>query len=164
MRPKVTTSSFAAATIALAAITVATGTAPAAGRSRWEGTAGQTLHLVESGGGLEIVDNPPSASHAYDFSAGDIVIVTRRVSRAGRRAGTLRLTCTATTPRTQHCDGTIALAGGTLEVAGESSAAPTTVVAVVGGTGVYHGAHGTSVAKDRAGRSDTADMTITLDA
>ena len=124
----------------------------------------RTLHLVEKGGGLKFVDNPPRATHQYDFSAGDVVIVTRDLyTQRGARAGSLKLVCIATSQTTQQCNGTETLAGGTLEVAGLSTPATSTTVAITGGTGSYRGARGTSISADRHGNSDTADQTITLE-
>jgi hypothetical protein len=123
----------------------------------------RTLRLVEKGGGLKFVDNLPRAKHQYDFSAGDIVIVSRTLyTQQGARAGSLRVVCVATDPTTQQCNGTETLARGTLEVAGISTPAPRTTVAVIGGTGAYTGARGTSISTDRHGNSDTADQAITL--
>ncbi len=123
----------------------------------------RTLHLVERGGGLAVVDNPPKAAHRYDFSAGDIVVVSRDLyAPGGARAGSLRLVCVATTATTQQCSGTESLAGGTLELAGVSGPAPSTTVAVIGGTGAYGGARGTSVSTDRHGGGDVADQIVTL--
>jgi hypothetical protein len=123
----------------------------------------RTLRIVEKGGGLKVVDNPPKAKHQYDFSAGDVVIVTRDLyTQQGARAGSLKLVCIATSSTTQQCNGTEALAGGTLEVAGISTQAPSTTVAITGGTGTYRGARGTSISTDRHGNSDTADQTITF--
>lgn len=125
--------------------------------------AARTLHLVEKGGGLKVVDNPPKARHQYDFSAGDIVIVARDITTArGSRVGSLRLVCIATSATTQQCSGTETLPAGTLELAGTSAPRPTTSVAVIGGTGAYAGAHGTSVSSDRKNNADIADQTITL--
>jgi hypothetical protein len=121
------------------------------------------LHLVESGGGLRFIDNPPKAARPYNFSAGDIVIVTRDVSNlTGKRAGSLRLVCIAVTATVQQCNGTESLGTGTLQVAGTSTPAPATTVAIIGGTGAYAGARGTSVSKDRNGNSNVADQTISL--
>jgi allene oxide cyclase len=122
-----------------------------------------TIHLVERGGSLRFVDNAPKAKHPYDFSPGDIVIVSREVTdTAGKPAGSLRLVCIATTAAEQQCSGTEALATGTLEVAGISAHAPATTVAITGGTGTYAGARGTSVSRDRPGNSDVSDQTISL--
>jgi hypothetical protein len=121
------------------------------------------LHLVERGGGLRVVDNQPKAQHPYQFSAGDIVIVRRDLySRSGRPAGHLRIACIATTATTQQCSGTATLAHGTLEFAGISQPGPRTPIAVIGGTGQYANAHGTSTSTDRPGNPDIADQTITL--
>jgi allene oxide cyclase-like protein len=123
----------------------------------------RTLHIVEKGGGLKFVDNPPKATHQYDFSAGDVVIVSRDLyTQHGARAGSLKLVCIATSQTTQQCTGTETLAGGTLEVAGISTPAPNATVAITGGTGSYRGARGTSTSTDRHGNNDTADQTITF--
>ena len=123
----------------------------------------RTLHLVEKGGGITFVDNAPKAKHPYDFSAGDIVVVNRNLyTRTGGRSGSLRLVCVATDPTTQQCNGTETLPGGTLEVAGISSPAPSTQVAVIGGTGTYAGARGTSVSQDRKVNNNIADQIIAL--
>lgn len=125
--------------------------------------AARTLHLVEKGGGLAVVDNPPKAKRQFDFSPGDIIIVTRDIfEENGGRAGSLRLVCIATTATTQQCSGTETLPGGTLELAGISSPAPSTSTAVIGGTGGYTDALGTSISTDRKSNSDIADQTIKL--
>lgn len=154
---------------AVAAGTLVAGAAAGlTGVTRADATRGQaaattTLHLVEKAGGLRIVDNPPKAKHPYDFSPGDIVIVTRDLfDPKGSRAGSLRLVCVATSAMTQQCSGTETLQDGMLELAGVSSPAPSTVVAVIGGTGAYDGAGGTSVSTDRTANSNVADQTITL--
>jgi hypothetical protein len=132
-------------------------------RAQSGGAAPLTLHLVEKGGDLKIIDNPPKAKHQFDFSAGDIVIVSRDIfTSAGRRTGSLRLTCIVTTATTQQCAGSEMLAGGMLELAGVSAPSPSTVVAVVGGTGRYSGARGSSVSTDRKTNTDIADQTVTL--
>lgn len=123
----------------------------------------RTLHLVERGGGLRVVDNPPRARHQYDFSGGDIVIVTRSLFTAsGLRVGSLRLACVATDSTTQQCSGTETLTAGSLELAGTSTPEPSTTVAVIGGTGAYAGARGTSVSRDRTNNANLADQTIAL--
>ena len=43
-----------------------------------------------------------------------------------------------------------------------SSPSPSTTVAVIGGTGSYSGARGTSMSVDRKGSGDVADQTIAL--
>lgn len=150
----------AATTTALATVAAATFVVGAAAHSK---TGKPSLHLVEKGGRLQIVDNTPKARHAYDFSAGDMVIVTRTLDHPnGSHAGSLRLVCVATNATTQQCNGTETLANGTLEVAGISAPTPNTTVSVIGGTGAYTGARGTSVSRDRAANNNIADQTITL--
>ena len=147
---------ISALAVGAAAFTSGSAAQPLTGQAR-------ILRLVEKGGGLRFVDNRPKAKHQYDFSAGDIVIVTRSLyTQQGTRAGSLRIVCVATDPTTQQCNGTETLARGTLEVAGISTPTPRTTIAVVGGTGAYNGARGTSISTDRHGNSDTADQTITL--
>jgi hypothetical protein len=148
----------AIATLAAGAAAFTSGSAahPVTGQAR-------ILHLVERGGGLKFVDNPPKAKHPYDFSAGDIVIVSRDLyDPTGSRAGTLRLVCVATDQTTEQCNGTETLTAGTLEVAGISAPAPSTTVAVIGGTGAYNGVRGTSSSQDRKTNNNVADQTITL--
>ena len=123
----------------------------------------RTLHLVERGGGIQFVDNLPKAKRPYEFSPGDIVIVVRDIyTRQGARAGSLRIVCVATDRTTQQCGGTETLTGGTLELSGLSSPAASTTVAVIGGTGLYNGARGTSRSIDRKTNTDIADQTIAL--
>ena len=158
-------SSLRALAGAAAISTLAVGGAAFTSGSSAEGLAGQSriLHLVEKGGDLRFVDNPPRAKHSYDFSAGDIVIVSRDLyTRKGAGAGSLRIVCVVKDQTTQQCNGTETLSGGTLEVAGVSSPAPSTTVAVIGGTGAYNGARGTSKSRDRKTNSNIADQTITL--
>lgn len=153
------------ATTALAAGTLATVSLAGVGASAAPGASPTTtFHFVERGGGVRFIDSaPPRARGPFDFSPGDQAIVTRTLeSTDGSRAGSLQLACTAITGTRQHCTGTVTLRGGTLEVAGVSSPSPTTVVAVVGGTGTYTRQTGTGYAKDRPGHSDVADLTITL--
>ena len=142
------------------AVAAAAATGP---NARAGGATPRTLHLVEKGGGLKIIDNLPKAKHPFDFSAGDLVIVSRDIfTSAGRRTGSLQLTCIATTATTQQCTGSETLSGGMLELAGVSAPSPSTVVAVVGGTGRYTGARGSSISTDRKANHDIADQTITL--
>lgn len=152
------TSALAATTLTMVSL-VGGGAAAAPATSRMT-----TLHLVEHGGGVQFIDSaPPRAKGPFDFSPGDQAIVTRSlVTTGGSRAGSLELACTAITATRQHCTGTAILRGGTLEVAGASSPSPTTVVAIVGGTGIYTRHTGTGHAKDRPGHSDVADLTLTL--
>jgi hypothetical protein len=123
-----------------------------------------SLHFIERGGAVRFIDSaPPRARGPFDFSPGDQAIVTRILQRPGAgRVGSLILACTAITATTQHCAGTLRLAGGTLEVAGISSPLPTTNIVLTGGTGAYAGDTGTGEAKDRPGRGDSADLTLTL--
>lgn len=154
---------LAAAAVGVVLIGAVVAAAATGTNARAGGAAPRTLHLVEKGGDLKIIDNPPKAKHQFDFSAGDIIIVSRDIFiSAGRHAGSLRLTCIATTATTQQCSGSEMLAGGMLELAGVSAPSPSTVVAVVGGTGRYTGARGSSISTDRKANHDIADQTITL--
>lgn len=146
----------------LAALAIGSGAA-VSGAATTAPRGDRTIRLVERGGGVRVIDNAPKARHPFDFSPGDIVVVTRLLDRpAGGRAGSLQIVCVATTASVQQCTGTATLAGGTLEFAGLSRPSPATVIAVVGGTGAYAGARGTSSARDRRGHDDVADETITL--
>jgi len=147
----------------LSAVAIGAAMALAAGAATAAGSPARTIRLVERGGGVRFVDLPPRASHPFDFSPGDLAIVTRNLDdRHGAVVGRLRIACVTITPTAQQCTGTVTLRGGTMEVAGLSGPMPTTTIAVVGGTGAYDGARGTSVARDRAGGGDVADMTIRL--
>ena len=149
--------------VALIAVGAAAVTRATAGARGTAILAPRTLHLVEEGGGLEVVDNPPKARHRFDFSPGDIVVVTRSVVEPdGRHAGSLRLVCVTTTATTQQCTGSETLAGGTLELAGVSSPSATTTAAVIGGTGRYHSVRGTSRSRDRKANPAIADQIISL--
>ena len=158
-RYAVATSALATATLGASILASSGGAHAATTRSH-----AHTLHLVERGGALRFIDSaPPRAHRRFDFSPGDQVIITRTLDRTdGTNAGSLQLACTAITATDQHCTGTIELSGGTLEVAGISSPSPTTIVAVLGGTGAYARQTGTGYAADRPGHSDVADLTITL--
>lgn len=150
--------------IVMASVTIATGCAGiAAASGAASGTPARAIKLVERGGATKFVDLPPRARHQFDFSPGDMAIITRRLDDlSGARAGSLEIACVTVTPTKQQCAGTIELHGGTLAVSGLSHPAPTTLVAVVGGTGTYTGARGVGLAKDRAGAGDVADLTIRL--
>ena len=127
-------------------------------------SSGSTLRLVERGGAVKFVDLPPRARHQFDFSAGDLAIVTRTLYTAsGARAGSLELSCvTVTAEPKQQCTGTIELGAGTIEVAGLSRPSPTTSFAVTGGTGSHADATGTGFSKDRPGNGNIADLTLRL--
>ncbi|MGN6474015.1 MAG: hypothetical protein ACTHK4_10275 [Mycobacteriales bacterium] len=153
------TLAVAGALSAAAAITVV----PIASASSSTASTSSTIHLVERGGGLKVVDNPPKAKHPYDFSPGDIVVVSRVLHHPGGAvAGHLRLTCIATTATTQQCEGAADLSGDLLEFAGVSSPSPSTHIAVIGGTGMFAGARGSAVSTDRSGNMNVADLRITL--
>ncbi|MDE3131836.1 MAG: hypothetical protein KGL16_11850 [Acidobacteriota bacterium] len=151
----------AAATIAAAAGAVTIADVSSASPSAHTASA-QTLALVERGGGIKFVDNPPKAQHQGQFSAGDIAIVTRPLYRHGSRAGTLELACLFTSSASDHCTGTATIGGSTIELAGVSNPRATTDIAVTGGTGSYAGARGSAVSKDRPGSADVADLKIVL--
>ncbi len=149
----------AVAAAASSAVTIATASLPSSdGRT----ATAQTIQLAERGGGITFIDNPPKARHPYQFSAGDIAIVTRPLYQRGERAGTLRLACLFTTSSADHCTGTATIPGGTIELAGVSNPQPTTHIAVTGGTGNYAAARGSAISRDRPGSADVADLTITL--
>lgn len=84
----------------------------------------------------------------------------------GKRAGTLRATCTVTTGGrngSSTCYGTLGLKGGQLAaittVRGEGRI---TRIAIVGGTGAYEGARGSVVSVSRGSDSLFSDDTIHL--
>jgi hypothetical protein len=153
------------ASISVAGVVIAAACgAVAAASGAASGTAGETIKLVERAGAVKFIDLPPRARHQFDFSPGDLAIITRRIDNpsSGARVGSLELACMTVTSSKQQCTGTIELQSGTLAVSGLSQPSPTTVIAVVGGTGIYTGARGSGLARDRAGASDVADLTIQL--
>jgi hypothetical protein len=126
-------------------------------------TSPPVLHFVEHGGTLHVVDAPPKGADTFDFSPGDMVIITRYLSApSGAKRGSLRIVCTAITAKVQQCLGSASLQAGTIDFAGVSQASPRTSVAVIGGTGAYSGVRGSTLAVDRSGRADVADLTITF--
>jgi hypothetical protein len=121
------------------------------------------LHFVERGGALHVVDAPPKGAAEFNFSPGDVVIVTRDLyARSGAKQGSLRIVCTAISATVQQCLGSASLENGTIDFAGVSQAAPRTSVAVIGGTAAYAGVRGSTLAVDRPGPADVADLTITF--
>jgi hypothetical protein len=157
--PQLKLAPVAALTAAASAVTIANASAPS---PHARIATAQTIQLAERGGGVTFIDNPPKARHPYQFSSGDIAIVTRPLYQHGKLTGTLRLACLFTTSSADHCTGTATIPGGTIELAGVSNPQPTTDIAVTGGTGNYAGARGSAISKDRPGSGDVADLTITL--
>lgn len=141
----------AGAILALGAIT-AVGLA-AASRSA---NSGVTLRLVEKEQSFHFVDQPPSAGPSSGPSQGDSFVFTSSLwTPGGKRAGTLRASCVATSGGdggTVTCYGTFGLKGGQLAamttLRGESRI---TRIAIVGGTGAYAGARGEVTSVERRG-------------
>ena len=154
----------AAAVVAAVAVATAGGQAP----------AGRTITLTEVGktGQFGFVDNPPKSKRNKEgeprhFSVGDIEAFSSRVKDdQGNFVGGLGAHCVVTRAGTglthqDSCVGGFNLKDGTiaLAVAGIVDK-PTTVIAIVGGTGAYNGARGTmtSVQHKNGDSSDTLEI------
>jgi hypothetical protein len=135
---------------------------------------GQTITLTElaKGGQFGFVDNPPKSKRTKEgeprhFSIGDIESFSARVADAsGNVVGGLDAHCVVSRAGTgltheDSCVGGFHLKDGViaLAVAGRVDT-PTTVIAIVGGTGAYNGARGTmtSVSHKNGGATDTLEL------
>jgi hypothetical protein len=121
-----------------------------------------TFHLVERQIGSNFVDNPPRQGFNAAPLIGDQFMFTSDVqTKAGAHAGALNATCTITRggPHgTGPCYGVFSFKGGQLVgIAALSFTNPTTVIAIVGGTGVYAGATGTVISTSRGENSPYTD-------
>lgn len=95
------------------------------------------------------------------FSVGDSFIFSEQLTQNGKKTGYDHIVCThaADWPSSaESCTGTVALANGTLQLAGLSKQGPFSV-AVVGGTGAYAGARGTARITSQG---EKGSLTITL--
>jgi hypothetical protein len=131
-------------------------------------TSATTFRLVEKGESFHFVDNPPFGGQDRPPSQGDSLTLTSSLwTTDGKRAGTLRATCTVTEggsgAGSSTCYGTFGLKGGQLAgittVRGEGRI---TRVAIVGGTGSYEGARGSVISVTRRSNDRFSDDTIHL--
>lgn len=131
-------------------------------------SGGRTIRLVERGGTFTYVDNAPRGTQqsrrisAGDFSSGTVKLY----DQAGAPAGSLHLVCIATVSGLEErtsfqCEGTAALADGTLAISGLIERRPDNDqdhIAVVGGTGAYAGARGTVESTSRPSGNAADDV------
>ena len=126
-----------------------------------------TFHLVEKQIGSNFIDNPPRQGRNSPPLIGDQFVFTDDVrTRSGAHVGWLYATCMVTRGGVGGggtCYGTYSFKGGQLAgIAKLSFTSNVTEVAIVGGTGVYAGATGTSVSVSRGQNSPYSDDTIHL--
>jgi hypothetical protein len=112
--------------------------------------APRSFKLVEHAGSLSAVDLPPvSASHDAPPSAGDMVVLTKRLTTpGGARAGALHAVCTVTRPGAAietslfQCDASYVLRHGQLTASMTGKLDRKVTLAITRGTGAYKGARG----------------------
>jgi hypothetical protein len=126
-----------------------------------------TFKLVEKSEAFHFVDNPPVGGQDQPPTLGDsFALVSSLWTTKGKRAGTLRATCTVTTGGrngASTCYGTFGLKGGQLAgIATVRGDGLTTRIAIVGGTGAYEGARGSVISVSRGNNSLYSDDTIHL--
>jgi hypothetical protein len=126
-----------------------------------------TFRLVEKGESFHFVDNPPFGGQNRPPSQGDTFALTSSLwTTDGKRAGTLRATCTVTEGGgvgASTCYGTFGLRGG--QLAGITTVrreGRITRVAIVGGTGSYEGARGSVISVTRRNNDLYSDDTFHL--
>jgi hypothetical protein len=123
--------------VALLALAVVVGSGTLASAS--PATASQTMTLIA-------VDLPKSELYvdagAKGESPGDTMFFRENLLRGGKRAGGSEVMCVFANRNAGRCQGTLRLAGGTLEAAGGIHFDGTFSLPIVGGTGNYAGAGG----------------------
>jgi hypothetical protein len=154
--------------VAGAAITAALSIAAPAMAQAPTGTL--TFHEPANAGTFNIVDNAPKSRQGgarTRFSTKDALVFTNALQAAGKRAGTVRVTCyirkagTFATAKSD-CIGVFGLATGNIYVSvlDQSFSSSTTDGTIVGGTGAYVGAKGTFHSVSH--KNDTSDDTLTF--
>jgi hypothetical protein len=119
-----------------------------------------TLTFTERQGYFKFVDNGkkgPGIGDSYVFSS-DLL-------SGGKRIGTLRATCVATTRHgdSSECIGTFFLPDGQINgQVGQKGDTKTTVISIVGGTGHYAGARGVISSTSRGRNSKFSDDIVTF--
>ena len=124
------------------------------------------LRLLDVSGEFAFVDADPPAASENDVSPGDEFVFenTLRERRSGATVGTFDSICSAlVSAGLVLCRGTIALNGGTIQVATEVDFADAEriVAAVTGGTGRYRKAHGELVLGEQVS-DGVRELTLTL--
>jgi hypothetical protein len=104
---------------------------------RTSGTA--TLRFLDIRGPVSTLDVGPSGDSVGDTLFFDNELWNRA---ATNRLGQFISRCTTVTATKHHCQGTLLLAKGSLEVATTTDFSAPIVAAVIGGTGAYEGATG----------------------
>jgi hypothetical protein len=130
-------------------------------------TRATTFRLVEKSQAFHFVDNPPLGGQNEPPSLGDTFALTSTLwTTSGKRAGTLRATCTVTEGGrvgASTCYGTFGLKAGQLAgiatIRGDGRIAR---IAIVGGTGDYEGARGSVTSVSRGNNSPYSDDTFHL--
>ena len=125
-----------------------------------------TLHLVEKSVGFNFIDNPPrQGSNAPPLMGDEFVFTSDLQTTSGAHAGQLNATCMVSRGGVNGrgpCYGIFSLAGGTIAGMALFNQSNTTMVAIVGGTGVYEGVTGSVKSVSRGGNSPYTDDTVHL--
>ena len=119
-----------------------------------------TLSLTERQGYFKFVDNGKKG-----MGIGDSFVFSSDLLSGGKRIGTLRATCIATTRNgsSSECIGTFFLPDGTINAqVGQKGDTLTTLISITGGTGKYAGARGVITSTSRGRNSKFTDDTITF--
>jgi allene oxide cyclase len=103
----------------------------------------RTMTLIEVSTGQQIVDLGKKG-----FSlGGELMFTSRLQTLGGKRVGHTSVVCIAVLGEKIDCNGTGWLPGGTVRVGATLADTPTSVLAVVGGTGRYQGVGGQVVTR-----------------
>jgi hypothetical protein len=129
----------------------------------------QTIRLVERASSDSFVDNPPRGTQRNRrLSGGDFAVATAPLFDESNteRVGTLHTVCFATRGGrfarvTFQCNGTAALAQGTLALNLGGRFGGEVTAAITGGTGAFEGRRGSVVSRERP-NSNLIDDTIHL--
>ena len=150
------------------AAVAATAVAVVAATSQAGSPEGRTIQLVERGGSFTFVDSAPARNKRTNLvSAGDFFAGSAELYDAsGQQAGSLHVLCVATVGGKEihakfQCDGTVALADGTLSISAlNERRADQDVdhISIVGGTGAYEGARGSMTSNARPSGNATDDV------
>lgn len=142
-------------------------TALSAAGARKAASRSIAFHLVEKQVGSNFIDNPPRQGFNAPPLIGDEFVFTSDVqTKTGAHAGSLNATCMISrggNNGTGPCYGVYSFKGGQLMgIARLSFTNSRTLIAIVGGTGVYAGATGTVVSVSRGQNSPFTDSTFNL--
>jgi hypothetical protein len=125
-----------------------------------------TLRLVEKSVGFNYIDNPPRQGfNAAPLIGDQFAFSADLLTRSGKHAGTFGATCIVArggTHPTYVCYGIYSLKGGDITGIARGTDGNTTHIAIVGGTGAYERATGSSTEVSRGDNSPFTDTTIHL--